>query len=138
MICTFFGHRYAPEYLKPTVRSVLIDLIENKNVDMFYVGNNREFDFMVKETLRELQQIYPIKYYIVLAYIPKKDEYNDYSNTIYFDEVNTKPYKARIIERNKLMIQRSDYVVAFVKQLGNSRDLTELAKKKGKSVIIIE
>ncbi len=72
MICTFIGHRDAPKEIKPTLKKVLVDLIENKNVNMFYVGNNGSFDFMVKDVLKELHQIYPIKYYIVLAYIPKK------------------------------------------------------------------
>ena len=82
MICTFFGHRDTSKNIKPTLMSVLVDLIKNKNVDIFYVGNNGNFDFIVKEVLEELKEKYPIKYYVVLAYIPKKDDYTDYSNTI--------------------------------------------------------
>ena len=36
--CTFFGHRDCPSSIKPKLREVLIDLIENHAVDMFYVG----------------------------------------------------------------------------------------------------
>ena len=134
MICTFFGHRDIPKNIKPTLKRVLVDLIENKNVDLFYVGNNGNFDFLVQEVLKELKEIYGIKYYIVLAYLPKKDKYTDYSNTIYFDEINSKPYKSRIIERNKLMINKSDYVVTYVTHFGNARDLEEYAKKQNKIV----
>ena len=34
--CTFFGHRDCPDTIKPRLREVLVDLIENHNVDMFY------------------------------------------------------------------------------------------------------
>ena len=37
-VCTFFGHRDCPSSIKPKLREVLIDLIENHAVDMFYVG----------------------------------------------------------------------------------------------------
>lgn len=36
--CTFFGHQDCPSSIKPKLREVLIDLIENHTVDMFYVG----------------------------------------------------------------------------------------------------
>ena len=38
-VCTFFGHRDCPETIKPYLREVLIDLINNQEVDTFYVGN---------------------------------------------------------------------------------------------------
>ncbi len=138
MVCCFFGHRDAPKEIKPTLKRVLVDLIENKNVDMFYVGNYGNFDFLVQKILKELKEIYLIKCYIVLSYIPKKDEYSDYSNTIYFDEINEKPYKSRIIETNKLMLAKSDYVVTYVKHFGNARDFKELAQAQNKTVINIE
>ena len=65
-----------PQKIAPTLRSTLIDLIANHGVDMFYVGNHGEFDAMVRRTLRELSEKYPILYHVVLAYMPEKqDEY---------------------------------------------------------------
>ena len=55
MVCTFFGHRNAPETIKTSLRATLIDLIENKNVNMFYIGNNGAFDRMVRESLKEFK-----------------------------------------------------------------------------------
>ena len=37
--CTFFGHRDCLEMIKPKLKEVLIDLITNHGVDMFYVGH---------------------------------------------------------------------------------------------------
>ncbi len=138
MVCTFFGHRDAEKEIRPILKEVLIDLIENKNVNRFYVGNYGKFDFMAEKILSELKQIYEIEYYVVLAYIPKRDEYKNYSNTVYFDEINTKPYKSRIIESNKLMLAKSDYVVTYVKHFGNARDFKELAESQGKIVINLQ
>ena len=50
--CTFFGHRDCPETIKPKLRSTIIDLIENHNVDMFYVGNQGRFDAIVRGVVR--------------------------------------------------------------------------------------
>ncbi len=135
MICTFIGHRNTPDTIKPTLINVLVDLIENKNVNLFYIGNHGHFDFMAKDLLTELKKIYPIKYYVVLAYIPKKDEYTDYSDTIYIDALNTVPYKYRIIERNHWMIKKSDFVIFYTKNIGNTREFKEFAKKQNKKII---
>ena len=53
MTCTFFGHRFVPQKIEPTLRSTLIDLIENHGVDLFYVGNHGDFDAMVHRVLRD-------------------------------------------------------------------------------------
>ncbi len=135
MVCTFFGHRDAPTEIKESLKETIVELIQNKKVNMFYVGNNGAFDRMAREVLKEAKSKYNINYYVVLAYIPKKDEYNDYSDTVYFDELNTVPYKFRIIERNRIMLKKSNYVVAYTKHIGNARDFKELAEKQGKNLI---
>ena len=35
--CTFFGHRDAPESIRYDLKQVLIELIENKGVTVFYL-----------------------------------------------------------------------------------------------------
>ena len=136
MVCTFFGHRDAPETITAALRKILIDLIENKNVTMFYVGNNGAFDRIARGLLKELKKTYNINYYVALAYIPQKADGEDYSDSIYFDELNLKPHKLRIVERNKLMINRSDIVVTYVTHItGGAAKFKALAEKKGKMVI---
>lgn len=137
-VCTFFGHRDTPDRIKTKLRTVLIDLIENKMVDTFYIGNNGAFDKMARELLKELEGTYKINHYVSLAYIPKNDLFDDYSDTIYFDELNAKPYKFRIVERNKLMLEKSDIVITHVTRIiGGAAEFKRLAEKKGKTVINI-
>ena len=66
MTATFFGHRDAPDTIKPILREKIIDLIENKGVDLFYVGNQGAFDRTAIRVLRGLKEEYPkIQYYVV-------------------------------------------------------------------------
>ena len=57
--CTFFGHRDCPETIKPKIREAVIDLIENHGVTMFYVGNQGNFDRLVRSALKEVTTAYP-------------------------------------------------------------------------------
>ena len=71
MTCTFFGHRDTPPAVKPLLRQVIIELIEQRGVTRFYVGNQGNFDAMARSLLAELAQTYPVRYDVVLAYLPK-------------------------------------------------------------------
>ena len=115
MVCTFFGHKDTPKEIEPTLRSTLIDLIENKNVNVFYVGNNGNFDTMVRRQLEDLSQTYPITYSVVLAYLPtEKNNYDNLTNTIYPEGLETVPKRFAISRRNKWMIQQTNIVVTYV------------------------
>ena len=114
--CTFFGHRNCPETITPRLRAVLVDLISNHDVDMFYVGHQGQFDAYVHSTLKKLKQEYPqINYAVVLAYMPgKKTEYDDYSDTMLPEGIESVHPHYAISWRNKWMLKQSDYVVAYI------------------------
>ena len=140
MTCTFFGHRNAPQSIEDNLRSVLIDLIKNKGVDNFYVGNQGEFDSMVKLNLKRLAAIYPhIKYAVVLACLPtsnKEFACFDYSYTIFPDGMENVPPRFAIDMRNRWIIEISEYVVVYVRQtLGGAAKFKSLAEKKKRTVI---
>ena len=137
MVCTFFGHKDTPKEIEPTLRSTLRDLIENKNVTVFYVGNNGNFDTMVRCQLEDLSLTYPITYSVVLAYLPtNKNEYEDYTNTILPEGIETAPKRFAISYRNKWMIQQSDIVVTYVTHgFGGAAQFKNTAERKGKTII---
>ena len=137
MTVTFFGHKDTPKEIEPTLRTTLVDLIENKNVTVFYVGNNGNFDTMVRRQLEDLSHTYAITYSVVLAYLPtKKSEYDDYTNTILPEGIETAPKRFAISYRNKWMIQHSDVVVTYVTHsFGGAAQFKEIAVKQGKTVI---
>ena len=140
MTATFFGHKDTPKEIEPTLRSTLIDLIENKNVNVFYVGNNGNFDTMVSRQLEDLSHTYPITYSVVLAYLPtEKNKYDDLTNTIYPEGLETVPKRFAISRRNKWMIQQSDVVVTYVTHnFGGAAQFKEMAVNQGKTVIKLQ
>ncbi len=110
---TFFGHRDTPKEIEPALRLTLIDLIENKNATVFYVGNHGNFDAMVRRQLEDLSKTYPIKYYVVLAYMPSKNDTPD-EHSILPEGIETIPRRFAINYRNKWMLNKSDIVVTYV------------------------
>ena len=137
MTVTFFGHKDTPKEIEPTLRTTLIDLIENHGATEFYVGNNGNFDTMVRRQLEELSQVYPITYSVVLAYLPtKKSEYEDHSNTILPEGIETVPKRFAISYRNKWMVEQSDIVVTYVaRTYGGAWQFKAMAERQGKTVI---
>ena len=137
MTVTFFGHKDTPKEIKPTLRTTLVDLIENHGATEFYVGNNGNFDTMVRRQLENLSQTYPITYNVVLAYLPtKKNEYEDHSNTILPEGIETVPKRFAISYRNKWMIDQSDVVVTYVTHTyGGAWQFKAMAERQGKMVI---
>lgn len=136
--CTFFGHRDCPETIKPRLREVLIDLITNNGVDTFYVGNQGQFDGIVRCVLRELEKEYPkIHYAVVLAYLPgKTNENDDFSDTIFPEGIEAVHPRYAIEWRNRWMLQRADFVVTYIAHpWGGAAKFVEKAKREGKTVI---
>jgi len=140
--CTFFGHRIVPEEKESTLRSVLLELMENNGVDLFYVGDSGGFDAMVRRVLRELSARYPITYRVVLAYMPEKIRdpgEKEIFDTVLPEGIETVPRRFAISYRNKWMIERSDHVVTYVVYEAGSgaAKFKKIAEKKGKNVISI-
>ena len=135
--CTFFGHRECPDFIKSKLREVLIDLITNHDVDMFYVGNQGRFDAIVRGVLRELKKEYPkINYAVVLAYMPvKRTEYDDYSDTMLPEGIESVHPRYAISWRNNWMLQQSDYVVTYITHSwGGAAKYAARAKCQGKCI----
>lgn len=138
--CTFFGHRECPDSIKPKLKKVMIDLINDHDVDMFYVGNQGRFDTIVRGVLRELKKEYPrINYAVVLAYIPgKQTEYDGYTDTMLPEGIEAVHPRYAISWRNNWMLQQSDYVVTYITHSwGGAAQYADKARRQKKTVINI-
>jgi hypothetical protein len=139
-VCTFFGHHDCPETIKPKLRETLIELIKHDGVDLFYVGNQGAFDAVVRSVQRELALEYShISYAVVLVYMPvKRNEYDERSDTMLPEGIETVPRRFAISWRNKWMLRQADYVVTYITHSwGGAAQFAELAEKKAKKVINI-
>ena len=138
MVCTFFGHRDVSYTVGQSLKETLIDLIENRNVDLFYVGNHGNFDLIARKVLEELKQKYfYINYFVVLAYLPKGKTTNiTFDNSIFPENLENVHPKYAICKRNRWMIDKADYVVTYVKyNFGGAAQFKKIAENKGKTVI---
>ena len=132
---TFFGHRDTPKEIESALRLTLIDLIENKNATVFYVGNHGNFDAMVRCQLEDLSKTYPIKYYVVLAYMPNKNAEPD-EHSILPEGIESVPRRFAINYRNKWMLNKSDIVVTYVtRPFGGAWEFKQMAQRQGKKLI---
>ena len=134
MTCTFFGHRDTSWEIEEKLNEVLIDLIINKGVNHFLVGNQGNFDRIVISSLKKIKKAQPnIAFEVVLAYL---NDIHEDCPTLYPDGLEMVPKRYAISARNKWMIDNSDFVVTCVcRSFGGAAQFKELAIKKGKRVI---
>ena len=136
-VCTFFGHRDCPENIREKLRAAIVTLI-GEGVDTFYVGNQGQFDGMVRSVLRQLSKEYPhIRYAVVLAYLPtERREFEDHCDTMYPEGLENVPPRFAIAHRNKWMIRVSDYCICFIRHSwGGAYQFVQQAMGNGKRII---
>lgn len=109
---------------------------------MFYVGNQGNFDRMVRSVLKEVTTAYPeVGYAVVLAYMPSAKATavpEDFSDTILPEEIENVPKRYAIPWRNKWMICHSDFVVVYViRPCGGAAKYYSLSEKMSKEIIHI-
>ena len=133
-ICTFCGHAQTPDHVKSLLEKAIEELIINGKVDPFYVGSQGQFDRMALSVLRELKEAYPqIQYTIVLAYIPgARTVYDDDMPTVYPEGLELVPKKFAIVNRNRWMVEQSEYLIAYVQHSwGGAAQTLTYAKRRG-------
>ena len=140
MVCSFFGHSDTTSSVYPVLMSTIEDLIVNRQVSNFLVGNHGSFDGMVYRALRELKKTYPqICYNVVLAYMPgERQEYELYdpTETLLPEGIETAPKRFAISWRNKWMVRESQIVVCYIAHSwGGAAQFVKYAKNQGKEII---
>lgn len=140
--CTFFGHCDCPGSIKPKLREVLINLIENYAVDTFYVGQQGAFDAIVRAVLRDLVSEYPhIRYAVVLERMPpNRDSLDtrDYSDTMLPEGIESIHPRYAISWRNNWMLNQSDFVVTYINHSwGGAAQFAEKAARMNRCIINI-
>ena len=140
MICSFFGHKDTPQSVYPKLVHTIEDLIVNRDVDNFMVGNQGGFDSMVLKALREMKKAHPyISYGVVLAYMPREKqiyEFYDPTETFLPEGIETVPKRFAISWRNKWMVRESQIVVCFITHSwGGAAQFVEYAQKRNTNII---
>ncbi len=137
--CTFFGEPDATNDIRYDLKQTLIDLIENKGVVFFLVGNEGNFDKMVRTELKLFSTVYGHIMYNVLVCDTPDTKFAPED----IEDLNFCPLygmtREKIItpdKRNKWMINKSQCVVTYVtKPKGYAHKYKSVAEKKKKKII---
>lgn len=119
--CCCFGHRFVYTDINARLEKELIKLVETKDVNIFYTGGMGEFDNLYSSAVRTLKHSYTdIKLILVKPYFTNdlntdKDFYTaSYDSVIIPEELIGVHYKGAIKQRNRWMVDNSDYLIAYI------------------------
>ena len=137
MTCTFFGHSECYDLDAVELSNAIEELIQ-EGVSEFLVGNQGQFDAMVRNSLRALQKQYPqIRYSVVLAYLPtERRPFEDFSDTMYPEGLENIHPKYAIEWRNRYLIDSAEVCLCYLNRtFGGVYKFARLARKRGLRVI---
>ena len=109
-----------------------------QGIDIFYVGNQGNFDSMVYGCLKELKKIYPhITICVVLAYLPSpRYSTGDMSHTMYPEGMEECPPQFAIERRNRWMIDHTQWCICYITHTwGGAYKFAKQAKRKKLTMI---
>jgi len=119
--CCFFGHRKITD--EDSLKSKLYEIIENliiiDNVEIFLFGSKSDFDKLCLNVVTNLKHKHPHiqRIYVRAEYPYISDDYREYLlqsyEDTYFPEQAINAGKAVYVERNYVMIDRSDICVVY-------------------------
>ena len=133
----FIGHRVCHNIGVKDIYPVIRELAEN-GVNTFLSGGYGSFDIIsaravweLKKEFSEIENILVIPYLNFNIFAPEL-----FDGTIYPEDVEKVPFRAKIIRRNRYMVKNSAYAVCYVNNLFGGSGLTyEYAKKQGLKII---
>lgn len=137
--CALFGHHDCPQNISEILYNNIERLILHENVTEFYVGTHGNFDRIAYNTLCRLENKYPIRAWVVLAYLTDKhNNYYNFNKTIFPSVLESTPLRYAIVKRNQYMADICNYVICYVNNsFSNAYTFVKRAKRKGADIINI-
>ena len=143
MIITFCGHSnfYENEKIRGEMMSLLDELVLDDPVE-FLLGGYGAFDSFAYSCCKEFKKTHSnAKLIFITPYITPSYQKNNLSykkdlyDEIIYPEIEDKPLKFAISYRNKWMVEKADYVIAYVtEEYGGAYQTYKHAKRKKKMV----
>ncbi len=143
--CCFSGHGdFSEYYIKHIVTQHIKQLITEKNVKSFWVGNYGNFDSFIFETLLEIKAEYKdIAIEIILPYLTNTVVQNINSlseksdNILLANIAETTPNKYKLLKTNQYMVDNSDFLICYVNRpFGGASSTLSYALKSNRIQII--
>lgn len=138
--CFFIGHRMVPEELRDRLQEAVERHICQCGVTCFTVGHYGGFDSMAAQVMKKAKERHPeVLLYLLLPYHPHDQPIptpKGFDGTYYPPGMETVPKRAAIVQANRKLVNESDYLIAYSKHCGNTRDLVEYAQRREKRGLI--
>ena len=138
--CFFIGHRETPDRVYPTLLETIERHITEYGVAEFVVGQYGNFDRLAIRALSQAKRAHP-GYYAdaddpILPSQQKGGSAGGIRRPVLSAGSGNGPQTACIIRVNRYMVERSDFLIAYVRHpASNAKELLEYAgtgKRKGK------
>lgn len=130
--CFMFGHADCPDDMLPKIEKAIVKCY-SKGVNAFYVGSRGRFDGLAATAVKRVKQQHnDIRLYLLLAYHPGErpvDPWEGFDGS-YYPPLENVPRPYAIVRGNQYMVDNSDYLICYVKHIGNTRNLLEYAQKR--------
>ena len=145
-VCTFAGHREVYQAnIADKLDEAISRIIKNDDCFRFLVGGMGDFDGMCSSAVRRAKRNYPnkqISLELILPYLTQELNENKSYYEISYDDVVVPielagvHYKSAITKRNRWMVEKSDWMIAFVyRDFGGAYTSLRYAEKKGLQII---
>lgn len=117
--CCFAGHGEVWDNISQVLANAVERHIVEYGVTDFLVGNYGKFDRMSAAAVKAAKARHPgIRLYLMLPYRPELGrplpDMEGYDNTVYPAELEGVPHRLAILRLNRMMIEDSDYMIAYV------------------------
>ena len=140
-VCTFAGHREVYQAnIADKLDEAISRIIKNDDCFRFLVGGMGDFDGMCSSAVRRAKRNYTnkqISLELILPYLTQELNENKSYYEISYDDVVVPielagvHYKSAITKRNRWMVDKSDWMIAFVyRDFGGAYTSLRYAEKK--------
>ena len=143
MIVTFCGHAHFSQSKEDEQKifAFLEDRVGDQLADM-YLGGYGGFDRFAYECCKKYKEKHPnvslvfVTPYLTATYQKKHLEYEKQRyDFIIYPEIEDKPKRYAITYRNRYMVEKADYVIAYVSHdWGGAYATYQYAKRRGKAI----
>ena len=144
MIITFCGHAQISDLgtYEEKIFEILQEIVGDQPADM-YLGGYGDFDNFAYKCCKRYKETHPnISLVFVTPYLSVDYQRNRLQHeqkrydSILYPEIEDKPKRYAITYRNKYMVEKSDYVIAYVSHdWGGAYTTYKYAKRKGKKIL---
>ncbi len=143
--CCFIGHSEIRENISEALTAAVERHITEYGVTDFLVGNYGAFDHWAATVVKAAKARHSnVRLYLMLPYMPGMGrplpDMEGYDGFVYPEGMENVPYKLAIPKLNRIMVEDSDYVIAYVTHswggAARTLELAEKRKRQGRLAIL--